>query len=75
MSPADLRKLNVALFQSSLDRTADPQERARIERLMGEERNKTDSEYPVGHLPTAPAKHLQPGTLIAAPVLRCLFPR
>lgn len=51
MSPAELRKLNVEHLQRVLDRTADPQERARIARFIGEEREKPDSAYPVDDPP------------------------
>lgn len=53
MSPTELRRLNVEHLQRVLDRTADPQERARIERLVDEERAKPDSAYPADHSPLA----------------------
>lgn len=46
MSPAELRAMNIQRFQNILARTPDPAERARIERLMAEERAKPDSAYP-----------------------------
>ena len=46
MSPADLRKLNVEHFEHLLARTTDPKERARIARLIVEERTKPDGAYP-----------------------------
>lgn len=57
MSPAELRRLNVEHLQKVLDGTADPQERARIERLKGEERAKPDSAYPVDASPVGPSRH------------------
>jgi hypothetical protein len=45
-TPNELRRMNIEHFEHVLERTADPEERARIERLMEEERAKTDSAYP-----------------------------
>lgn len=47
MTPAELKRLNVAHFEKVLDRTLDPQERARLKRFIVEERGKPDSAYPV----------------------------
>jgi hypothetical protein len=47
MSPAELKKLNIAHLQRVLDRTADPKERARIGAFIAEEQAKPDSDYPV----------------------------
>jgi len=46
MSPAELRRLNVAHFGRLLDQTTDPEERTRIARFIVEERAKPDSAYP-----------------------------
>jgi hypothetical protein len=56
MSPAELTMLNLARFQRMLDRTSDPQERARIEQLVKEERAKNDSAYPLDYPPQAPRR-------------------
>ncbi len=45
-TPNELRRMNIEHFEHLLARTADPEERARIKRLMEEERTKTDSAYP-----------------------------
>lgn len=54
MSPAELRRLNIERFSAILVQTTDAQERARIERLIAEERAKPDSAYPAGE-PDAPS--------------------
>ncbi len=46
-TPLELRRLNLEHFEHLLARTRDPEERARIERLIEEERTKADSAYPV----------------------------
>lgn len=51
MTPAELKRLNVAHFEKVLDRTRDLQERARLERFIVEERGKPDSAYPVDTAP------------------------
>jgi len=44
--PDELRRLNIEHFEHLLARTSDPEERARIERMIEEERAKADSAYP-----------------------------
>ncbi len=46
MSPADLRILNLKLFERVLARTTDPAERAKIARFIVEEHAKPDGAYP-----------------------------
>ena len=45
-TPFELRRMNLEHFEHLLARTNDPAERARIERLIEEERAKADSAYP-----------------------------
>jgi hypothetical protein len=45
-TPDELRKMNIEHFEHLLDRTSDPEERARLQRLIEEERCKADSAYP-----------------------------
>jgi hypothetical protein len=52
MTPAELRKCNIAHFQRLLGRITEPDERARIERLVEEERAKPDTAYPVDRAAT-----------------------
>ncbi|UTP40918.1 hypothetical protein M9M90_06975 [Phenylobacterium sp. LH3H17] len=47
MTPTELRKSNIELFRALLERTCDPSERLRIERLRDEERLKPDDAYPL----------------------------
>jgi len=49
MTPEELRKANIDHFRKLLERTADLDERARIERLLSEERSKPGSAYPAEH--------------------------
>jgi hypothetical protein len=53
----ELRHMNLDLFERLLEHTSDPQERARIERLIEEERAKPDSEYPASHSGWEPHQH------------------
>lgn len=46
MTPDELRQANVEHFRALLNRTTDPAERGRIERLLREERGKPASAYP-----------------------------
>lgn len=56
MSPADLKRLNIEHFQRVLARTAEPEKRAHIERLIAEERAKSDSAYPPDKPPQTPCR-------------------
>lgn len=56
MSPADLKRLNIEHFQRVLTRTAEPEKRAHIERLIAEERAKSDRAYPPDNAPQAPGR-------------------
>jgi hypothetical protein len=47
MTPAELKQLSIRHLQGLLGRTVDPLERAKIERILVEERDKPDSAYPV----------------------------
>lgn len=47
MTPSELRQSNIELFRLLLERTSDPIERLRIERLRDEERLKPDGAYPL----------------------------
>lgn len=51
VSPAELKRLNVAHLQKVLDRTVDLPERDRLERLIGEEHIKPDCAYPIDSSP------------------------
>ena len=42
----ELRRMNLEHFEHLLARTNDPEERAKIERLIEEERGKADAAYP-----------------------------
>lgn len=46
MTPADLKQLNIRHLQGVLERTIDPDTRARIVRFIAEERAKPASAYP-----------------------------
>jgi hypothetical protein len=46
MTADELRKANIDHFRKLLERTADADERARIERLLAEEQGKPGSAYP-----------------------------
>lgn len=45
-TPTELKRMNLEHFERLLARTSDPQQRARIEQLIEEERIKADSAYP-----------------------------
>jgi hypothetical protein len=45
-TPDELRRLNIEHFEHLLERTSDPDERARLQRFIEEERAKSDSDYP-----------------------------
>lgn len=45
-TPNELKRMNIEHFEQILARTSDPQERARIEQLIEEERVKADCAYP-----------------------------
>jgi hypothetical protein len=46
MTPEDLRQANIEHFRKLLDRISDAGERARVERLLEEEKRKPDDAYP-----------------------------
>ncbi len=46
MTPERLKQLNLQHFDRLLERTTDPEERARIERLIAEEKAKVEGAYP-----------------------------
>ncbi len=56
MTPADLKRLNIEHLQGVIARTEDAQERARIERLIDEERAKPDSAYPIDQSSRTPCR-------------------
>jgi hypothetical protein len=45
-TPDELRWMTIEHFEHLLERTTDPDERARIQRFLEEERCKADSAYP-----------------------------
>lgn len=45
-TPDELRAMNIEHFERLLEHTSDPDERARITRLLDEERRKSASDYP-----------------------------
>lgn len=45
-TPGELRHWNIEHFEHLLERTTEPEERARLARFIEEERAKTDSTYP-----------------------------
>lgn len=46
MTPERLKQLNLQHFDRLLERTTDPEERARIEGLIAEEKAKVEAAYP-----------------------------
>jgi hypothetical protein len=46
MTPAELKQLSIKHLQGVLGRTANPMERAKIEQIIAEERDKPESAFP-----------------------------